>query len=294
MSYVVGFSPHNHDLGALELACQFARSEAASVHAVTVVPQGWTTPVAGDTDRAFQQWAADQGEASAALALETLGRHPGIDVTARWVSSRSVPAALLEQARALAASILVVGSGAAGPPGRITLTSKTGRLVHSSDIPVAIAPSGYQAHGSPVHRVSIGFRDDDATWTLLERVAAICHRVGARLRVVTFAVRPRQMATTTVSHAEEQVFAQWRRQAEAGQRAAEAHLRSRGFSDVDLECTVAEGASWGEAIGALDWREGDVLAVGSSSTTARVAHVFLGSSATKIVQNSPVPVVVVP
>jgi nucleotide-binding universal stress UspA family protein len=43
----------------------------------------------------------------------------------------------------------------------------------------------------------------------------------------------------------------------------------------------------------VDWADGDVLVVGSSSV-GPVARVFLGSRASKIVRHSPVPVVVVP
>ena len=44
----------------------------------------------------------------------------------------------------------------------------------------------------------------------------------------------------------------------------------------------------------LDWNRGDVLVVGSSSSSHLLTRVFLGSSAAKIVRNSPVPVIVVP
>ncbi len=293
MSYVVGFSPHKDDQGPLELACQFARSESDTVHAVTVVPRGWATPVAGDTDREFEAWAAEVGEASAALALERLAVHGDVTAAATWVTGRSVPAALLERAAALDASILVVGSGDAGTPGRITLTSKTSRLVHSSTLPVAIAPQDYRAGGSRVDRVTVGFRDDDVTWSLLERVAAITRRVGARLRLVTFAVRPRPMVTATVSLAESQVYDQWCRQALTAQQEAHQHLLDSGFAENEVELALAEGATWAAAVDSLTWLPGDVMAVGSSATH-RLAQVFLGSSATKIVQHSPVPVVVVP
>lgn len=43
----------------------------------------------------------------------------------------------------------------------------------------------------------------------------------------------------------------------------------------------------------VGWREGDILAVGSSSA-GPVARVFIGSRSSKIVRHSPVPVVVVP
>ena len=43
----------------------------------------------------------------------------------------------------------------------------------------------------------------------------------------------------------------------------------------------------------VDWADGDVLVVGSSSL-GPIARVFLGSRAAKIVRHSPVPVVIVP
>jgi nucleotide-binding universal stress UspA family protein len=61
----------------------------------------------------------------------------------------------------------------------------------------------------------------------------------------------------------------------------------------DLEAVVGRGETWEDALDDVDWRDGDVLVVGSSSI-GPVARVFLGSRATKIVRNSPVPVVVVP
>lgn len=293
MTYVVGYSPHKDDGSALKLACQLARSESDQVHAVTVVPRGWGNPLAGDTDREFEQWAAAEGEASADLAMRHLGEQPEVEATASWITGRSVPQALLERATELDASILVVGSGEDTADGQVSLTSKTSRLVHSSDVPIAIAPRGYDCGGGRITRVTVGFRDDDTAWSLLEKVARICRRVNAQLRVVTFVVRPRRMATTTVSHAEDQILQQWVNQVTNAQVEAADFLASQGFDGDDVELLLAEGDSWKEAIQALSWQAGDILVVGSSSTH-KMSQVFLGSSASKIVRLSPVPVVVVP
>jgi nucleotide-binding universal stress UspA family protein len=59
------------------------------------------------------------------------------------------------------------------------------------------------------------------------------------------------------------------------------------------QLVVGRGETWEEAMEDVDWEDGDVLVVGSSSI-GPVARVFLGSRATKIVRHSPVPVVVVP
>ena len=60
-----------------------------------------------------------------------------------------------------------------------------------------------------------------------------------------------------------------------------------------LEAVVGYGETWDEALEDVEWDDGDVLVVGSS-TIGPVARVFLGSRAAKIVRHAPVPVVVVP
>lgn len=293
MTLVVGFSPHKDDLGALELACQLGRSDSTDVLAVTVVPQGWPTAVAGDTDREYERWAAEEGRAAVAVATEAFATHGDVPSTATWVRGRSVPPTLLDAAEREQAAMLVVGSGDEIAHGKVGITSKTDRLMHSSRIPVAIAPRGY--HAAPdavVQRITLAFRGDDTTWSLLQRVAEIAHRTGASLRIVTFAVRARTMSTTRVSGAEDMVLESWIRAAETEQAAAKQHLAESGFGDR-LEFEIAVGRSWGAAMDGLEWHRGDVLVVGSSSTH-RLARVFLGSSASKILRHSPVPVIVVP
>ena len=76
MSYLVGYSPYKDDRGAIDLAAQFARSEPATVEAITVVPRGWGTPAAAGTDREFEQWAAAEGAAGAAEAANVSRGRP--------------------------------------------------------------------------------------------------------------------------------------------------------------------------------------------------------------------------
>ena len=295
MTYVVGFSPRKGDYSAIALVCQLARSDRDDVHAVTVVPQSWGTPVVGDTDREFKLWAEEQGAASVEEALALLAEHPDIPSTASFAAGRSVPQALLGRAEELGATLIVVGSGDDGPSGMVQVTSKTNRLLHSSRIPVAIAPRGYRSPpGAKVDRVTVGFRGDDATWTLLDQVSAIARRVGASLRLVTFAVRKSTMYPPRgVSDAEDMVHVQWQEQARRELTEAVAHLRQSGFADDQVESQLAAARSWGGAMDALEWGRNDVLVVGSSSSHP-LAQVFLGSSAAKILRNSPVPVIVVP
>lgn len=291
MSYLVGYGPRNDDRSAIELAFQLARSRPEPVIALSVVPRGWGTPAAAGTDREYELWAAEEGSQSAELARADFAEHPGLEAEAAWVVGRSVPATLMEEAAARDAWIIVVGAAEDAEPGRVRLTSKTDRLVHSSTLPVAIAPRSYRTT-SGVERVTVGFRDDDAGWSLLDRVAELSRTEGARLRVVTFLVTPaRRPVTNSVSHSETQVIDLWSVQAAAAQTEAREHLAALGLDDVEF--ALATGPDWPTAVSSVAWEDGDIMVVGSSSTH-RLAQVFLGSSASKIVRNSPVPVVVVP
>ena len=70
-----------------------------------------------------------------------------------------------------------------------------------------------------------------------------------------------------------------------------ADARTRG---EDVETVVATGRDWSEALGRLDWQDGDVLVVGFVPERDPGPRVFIGTNATRIVRHSPVPAVVVP
>lgn len=107
MTYLVGYSSHKDDSCAISLACQLSRTTGIPVHALTVVPRGWL-PVAGSaTDGEFRAWAAASGEEGASEALALLTEQGVENPTATWVTGRSVPAAMVEQAEELGAQIVV-------------------------------------------------------------------------------------------------------------------------------------------------------------------------------------------
>lgn len=289
---LVGFSPSRDDRCSLDLACQLARSNGDSVVAVTVVPRGWPTPVARNVDEEFDRWAAQQGAAAAAESRRLLAEHSDVVSESIWLTGRSVPQSLLEEASRRGADTIVLGSGTSGPHGAISLTSKTERVLHSSEFPVALAPRAYEAGPkSRFSRATVAYRGDEQT-DLLELAAKVSLRAGVELRMLTFAVRARTMYPPLLTNAEDEVLDSWIREASAAQQRAIAkiHLQSPGLSVTPV---VAAAGTWSAAFDRLPWHHSDLLVVGSSAAQP-VARVFLGSSASKIVRNSPVPVLVVP
>lgn len=277
MTFVVGFAPDGRGHAVLHLAAMLARAGGEELVVAAVVPSPWAPGPA----RVDAEYQAELAEAARG-ALEQARSRLADDVRARFVvhHARSAPAGLLEVAEQVSAELIVLGSAHHGPHGQVALGSVSDRLVHSSPIPVALAPRGFRCRsGCPVTRVTAAFGGgDDALVVAAKEVA---ERVGAALRVASFVVRPRAPIEAGVGlHAEAPVIEQWKRDVEAA-------------LGGEYALVIGHGTSWEEALDDIDWAEGDVLVVGSSSI-GPIARVFLGSRSSKIVRHSPVPVVVVP
>jgi len=89
------------------------------------------------------------------------------------------------------------------------------------------------------------------------------------------------------------VLAEWLSEMRAATEETLGKVRELPDVPHDLAAAVGMGTNWAEAIEDIEWQDGEVLVIGSSSV-GPVKRVFLGSRAAKIVRHSPVPVVVVP
>lgn len=300
MTVLVGHPPRRADRAAISLGAMLARSLNTDLVVVSVLPAPWPTAVAGHGDRDHAEWVRTEGAAAVAEARTVL-KEVADDLPSRAFSvvGRSVPTALLEQARAVGARVLAVGSSPDGPWDRVVLGSSASRLLHSSHVPVAVAPRGFATHAVPrFDRVTCAFQGDGRSPEVLRRTAEVAVAGGALLRVVTFAVRGRTMFPPEV-RGEEEVLDAFVEQARAAQEAAVSALASGSEGRPDgglagsVECLVPVGRDWAQSVGSLDWHHGDVLVLGSSPGGV-LSRVFLGSHATRILRHAPVPVVVFP
>ncbi|GAB3995861.1 universal stress protein [Nocardioides marmoraquaticus] len=291
MTLVVAHPPHKEDRAALHLAASLARAAKTDLRLVSVVPAPWPTPVAGGPDKEYARWSREYGEQAVAAATAALAEHcPDVEASATVRSGSSVAAALIDEAGDASAAMIVMGSGSDGSWGRVVLSSTADRLLHSSPVPVAVAPRGFRAEpGARTFRATCAFRGDRASEAVLERAAKICKGIDAELRVVTFAVRGRTMYPPEVLGEADVLDAYLEETARRQERAV------AGLSDPPnlVDTAVVSGRTWAEALEQVDWHPDDVLVVGSSSASL-MSRLFLGSNATKIVRHSPVPVVVVP
>ena len=295
MTLVVGFSPGRADKSSLQCGAMIARSVGTDLRLVAVVPTPWPTPVARAADREYEQYHAHRGEQAVAMAEEWAESDcPDLTVQVVWVSGKSPASALLAEAEKVGAGMIVVGSAQHGAWGHIVVGSTADRLLHSSPIPVGVAPRGFRTSSddATVARATCAFRGDERSRETARLSAEMCAQAGASLRLATFAIRQPTMYPAGVSGAEEMVLEEFIKQSDATQQQMVADLEGTGLDPASVETEIGVGADLWDAIEQLEWDDGDVLVIGSSAERI-VARLFLGSSATKIIRHSPVPVIVV-
>ena len=280
MTMVVGYPPDGRRRAVLHLAGMLARSAGDDLVLCAVIPASWP-PSPARVDAEYHEHLDREARAVLSRARERIG--DDVEVATHVHNARSVPAGLLEVCEERDASMLVTGA----------FSSTVNRLLHSSHVPVAVAPRGFRAvEGARVQRVTAAFggMGDD----LVVAAATVAARVGAALRIASFAVRPRAPYTVSVGReADDSAVVEWVAEIRAAQRAALERVQAQPAVPSDCEGVVGRGEDWEDALEDIAWADGDVLVVGSSSI-GPLRRVFLGSRSEKIVQHSPVPVVVVP
>jgi nucleotide-binding universal stress UspA family protein len=292
VTVVVGYLAGKSGAAPLNLAVGAARTLGTSLTVTTIVPKPWTTPSPARVDAEYAAWADQLAADSAREASRYLDALPHrIDVRYHSHSHRSVSGGLIEVVTELNAEVLVLGSSANGQLGQVVVGSTADRLLHSSPVAVAIAPRGYrEPREGMLTRITCGYPGTPASVDVVRRTYALSERLKVPLRVISFAVRGRTMYPPEVGlHAEDSILAVWEQQAHTMLAA----LRTDGVVGDDVELAVVSGNGWDQALDDAEWRDGEVLALGTSPR-GDVARVFLGSRGAKILRHSPVPVLVLP
>lgn len=295
MTILVGVGPEGVSAGGLELAMTFARSSGLGLVVCCVIPDRWQSVGPGrQVDADYEAYLRGLATETLDRAREIIGPDPEIDATYEVRTARSAPSGLVEAIDTHDVRLLVASSSAQGAWGHIALGSVTDRLLHSSPVPIALAPRGYRSvPGGRVERITVAVDGTAASQSVLERAAEVANAVHARVRIVSFAVRAGTMYPPELGlRVEERVANAWR---EDACRVVEESLAALD-DDLVLEpqLHVSEGRTWREALEEPGWEATDVLVIGSSTSQSVLSRVFLGSTATRIIRHSPVPVVVVP
>ncbi|MGR0161422.1 universal stress protein [Paenarthrobacter nitroguajacolicus] len=287
MRYVVGYTANARGHDAVHLAVALARNHDVSLDLVLVIPEDSPfnavyPPEAGYTDilnEQAQRWL-DEG-----LALVP------DDVTARAHIRRgdSEAQTLIDAAVEFDAAALVIGATNSGLFKRFTIGSVASSLLHSSPVPVALAPHGYH-RTEPITRLSCGFGTRPGADELLDVAVESARDRGLPLRLVSLLAldggNSPGLADAAWVHAADRLAA-------VGGSIDPASASGSAADVPEPEIVVAQGRTIEEAVDRLDWEDGEILLIGSSRLAQHRAT-FLGSTANRILRALPVPMIVVP
>ena len=174
---------------------------------------------------------------------------------------------LIQEVARLEADAIVVGGSGGGLAGPYSLGSVVNELLHSSPVPVAVAPRG--TRDSDVERVR-------------EVTCAIGERQGADLLLRT-AVRFSKAAGTPLRLASlvalDPTFGSLRGDGDAVRERARAHAQQTMDTakealpeGIPVTSTIVDGSTVEEAVGRLEWHDGDLIMVGSNRLKAHPAR----------------------
>ncbi len=193
---------------------------------------------------------------------------------------------LVAAAQEFGASHIVVGAANGGIRGRHRLGSVATELLHSSTVPVVLAPEGSRRvdPSTGITRITAAIGTRPGADALLEEATSLASATGAELRLLSLVTvdLPPSVDTGVIriagaAHADE-VLAQ---------------ARSTVAGVGEAEVVVGRGDSIEDAVQHLSWEPGELAIVGSSRL-AQPRRLFLGSTAAKMLHELPVPMIVVP
>ncbi|KGF20019.1 MULTISPECIES: universal stress protein [Micrococcaceae] len=290
---LVGYVATAAGRDALNLGIALAAGRDAELHVTMVAPEAEPYAAAVSQGAGYERVLRRQLQSWLDEALASVPE--GVRAVGHVVSSSSDAEGLLSQARAVDAEAIVIGARAGGVLGRYRIGSVAQALLHSSHVPVVLAPRGYSGHG-PLSRITALFGDRPGGMQVIAETLAAAEATETRVRLVTFAQASEtgksSAAHTGVPGAETMkafVLEQLDRlgSGEHGERARA--MISSGQATTE----VVAGKEIEKSVRRLDWEPDEVVVVGSSRL-APAGRAFLGSHAARVLRAISVPMVVVP
>lgn len=193
---------------------------------------------------------------------------------------------LIDAAQRAGAEMIVVGGTGDGLFRRHSLGTVSTELLHSSPLPVALAPRGYaERPPAQLDSVTVAVSVKPGRSNPLPFALTLATSSGLDVRLLSLVSLNSPFDDESSRDAREQ-------QVTVAQKLLD-ETRSTVPDDLDVDVLVADGATLDEALDNLPWDDGDIVAVGSGHL-GTINRVFLGSTAARILRWTTAPVIVVP
>lgn len=282
---VVGYTATEAGNDALTLAARFAKALGAHLHLVIVLPREGTRSAVVPPERSYEDYLRREAQGWLREAAKSLPK--GIAHSGHVRFEESFASGLVNAAEEFAAGVIVVGAANGGLLGRHRLGTVASELLHSSSVPVALAPAGTAQTTSatdPITRVTAAVGERPGAEALLEASVRLSTPAEAPLRLISLVTMdlPAGLDTGAIRIVDQEHTSSVLETAKASLPA-----------ELTVQVESSEGGSIEEAVTLTTWEDTEIALVGSSRL-AQPRRLFLGSTAAKMLRELPVPLVVVP
>lgn len=283
MHLTVGYlaTPTGED--GVALAAALARTFGADVDVVLVVREELPDGHPGRTQ--YQELLIERGQEWIAKAVSTL-TGAARSIRPNVLVGESFAETLLQFAEGHESDLIVVGGARDGFFGGHVIGPVSSALLHSSTIPVALAPRGYS--DDPPERI-------EAVTAAVPSKAGDDNPLPFAITLASAADLPiRMISLVSAENLSEATDLKDLRAQQVDAAQQNLTVAARALPDSpDIESLVADGMTLESALKKLNWDATDVLVVGSSRF-ATPRRIFLGSTASRILAGTDAPAIVIP
>ena len=278
----VGYLATQSGDDGVALGAAIATKTGAAIDLICVVH-----PVPYDGQPGIDQYMERLENQAAEWLADGASRIPeGIEVRTVVTVHDSFTEGLIDVAEQSGAAMIVVGGTGDGIISRHALGTVSTELLHSSPLPVALAPRGYARRSDVViDMITIAVP--------VKKSASDPLSFGIRFaEAASIDVRLLSLVSLENPAADDTSLAVRKQQVDVARELLE-HTRDQLDVDLEVDVLVADGDTLDEALDNLPWDANDIVAVGSGHLGAD-NRVFLGSTAARILRWTTAPVIVVP
>lgn len=297
---VVGWDAKNTE--AVEFAAWLGKSLPVEVQVVSAVESTWKKPLSGKKYNKWFRERAAEFEAQAKKVLKHyVPRQQWAKDAAHLAATSDICGSVNLSAEDFTADMIVMGSSAKKAKHRFLPSSIADELMHSSPVPLGLAPRGLNLSRKGVTRVTYAlvtrhkdaFSDPEERFSGLPYAATLACVLGVPLRIIAFSATERSADMSDEA-------AEWNEAALGALDRArdQAYNAAVAFDPLaadtfDVHSLVASGKGWKRSIDSVKWKKGDVMCLGSTPSD-QLAKVFVGSRESEFVRFAPVPVIISP
>lgn len=277
----VGYLATQSGDDGVALGAAIATKTGAAIDLICVVH-----PVPYDGQPGIDQYMERLENQAAEWLADGASRIPeGIEVRTVVTVHESFTEGLIEVAEQTGAAMIVVGGTGDGIISRHALGTVSTELLHSSPLPVALAPRGYARRSDVViDMITVAVPVKKSASDPLPFAIRFAEAASIDVRLLSLVSLDPTVDDTSLAVRKQQV--------DVARKLLE-HTSDQLDVDLEVDVLVADGDTLDEALANLPWDANDIVAVGSGHLGAD-NRVFLGTTAARILRWTTAPVIVVP